>query len=448
MLILKKILICLNTQKEACSMSVNIFKRIILVLSFLFFTNYLFGANNIRYEDEVYYPSIKTVLFYKSGKINSFPMMDLNNPNDFLTLAFDDLEGGFKNLYFTIIHCNVDWEPSELFPGDYIDGMPFGTIDHFDISENTYQSYTNYFMTFPTENMRPLMSGNYILKVYFGGFEDSLLLTRRFYVYQNLLDVTAQVMRPTYAKYANTKQEIDVIVNYERINISDPLNEIKIHIRQNQRWDNMKTDLEPRYVQNTNLIYDLEEENLFYGCSEWRFVDLRKIRFPGFGVDKIELDSVMYNIWVLVDEDRSFLTYAEWIDLNGQRIIASEESNAEMNEIDYVKAHFSLETPYPDDGNDVYLFGAFTDWKLKDEYKLSLDERSGLYKATVLLKQGYYNYYYAIQDRDNPEMIDCVRFQGSHYQAQNEYLIIVYQRNRFYNTEEIVGFSIIESGYE
>ena len=49
------------------------------------------------------------------------------------------------------------------------------------------------------------------------------------------------------------------------------------------------------------------------------------------------------------------------------------------------------QNPFVDKG-DLYLYGALTDWHLKEEAKLNYDERMGCYETSLLLKQGYYNY--------------------------------------------------------
>ncbi|MBT6834864.1 MAG: hypothetical protein HOA61_02380 [Bacteroidetes bacterium] len=61
------------------------------------------------------------------------------------------------------------------------------------------------------------------------------------------------------------------------------------------------------------------------------------------------------------------------------------------------------------------------------------------YIANIELKQGYYNYYYVIKNPDDGS-VDCVRFQGTHFETENEYHILVYVQSRVYNTQELVGY--------
>jgi hypothetical protein len=59
------------------------------------------------------------------------------------------------------------------------------------------------------------------------------------------------------------------------------------------------------------------------------------------------------------------------------------------------------------------------------------------------LKQGRYEYAYAIQNKDN--LPDDVAIEGSHSQTENEYLVLVYTRNLQYNYDELIGARRLQS---
>nr|MBC8343806.1 DUF5103 domain-containing protein [Bacteroidota bacterium] len=341
---------------------------------FLFLLLICFSGNaqNFQYQEKVYSSNIETVLLYKSGKINSFPILEINDPGQSLTLAFDDLDGDYKSYAYRIIHCNVDWTPSDIFENDYFDGQSFDYINHYEFSSNTYVSYTNYWLVFPAENNWFRLSGNYIIEVYVDEEEKKTVLTRRFYVTDQQVGITANVKEATYARFKNYKQELDFEILYGGVDVLNPMTDFKVVLRQNARWDNQITGLEPMYVQNSTLIYDYESENLFNGCSEWRYSDYRQLKFPGYGIRKIELDTIFY-MYMLPEEDRSYLAYAEWKDINGNRVIAGESRDLKMSEVDYVMAFFRLSTPYPKD-EEVYIFGALSDWQIQEKFKMKYNQ--------------------------------------------------------------------------
>jgi hypothetical protein len=218
---------------------------------------------------------------------------------------------------------------------------------------------------------------------------------------------------------------------------------MKVVLRQNQRWDNQITGLTPRFINDQVMNFDYEEENLFDGGSEFRYIDLRSYRNAGWGIQKIVFDS-FYHMLLYADDDRSIKSYSSWSDLNGDRIIAGENKTDKNNELDYVIAHFRLLTPYPYDEGEVYLFGALTDWQTKPEFRMNFIPSRNCYETAVKLKQGYYNFQYVFVDKQTGK-IDAGRFEGDHYETENNYLILVYFRSTFLNVDELLGISIINS---
>jgi len=391
--------------------------------------------------DTVFNDQIRTVLFYQSGRINTLPIIDINDPQSVLTLSFDDLRADYRDLEYKVIHCNANWEPGTLMESDYLDGNTYNTIDNYSFSFNTYVDFVNYWCTVPGPDTYLKLPGNYVVVVYQEGNENNPLMTKRFYVVDNKAVINATIDRPSYAKYSDTHQEVDVEVDIASLDVRNPMSDIKLVIRQNQRWDNQK-ELTPRYVNGTLLDYNYEEENLFKGLSEWRYVDMRSVRYPRFGVAKIILDTI-YQMYLMNDEDRSIITYSQWTDINGNRVIAGDQKDLKPHELDYVSAHFRLKSPFPYESEEVYLFGSFTDWKLNDAYKMYYDKNKNLYRANLFLKQGYYNFYYATRQTDGK--INCSRFQGSHYETENNYYIFIYLYSYDYQADMLVGYLVVNS---
>ena len=77
------------------------------IFCFRFFTSYA-----IIYRDTVCKDNIKTVQLFKSGWEMSLPVIQLKT-EDKLELDFDDVSDKAKRYFYTIIHCNADWEASD-----------------------------------------------------------------------------------------------------------------------------------------------------------------------------------------------------------------------------------------------------------------------------------------------------------------------------------------------
>jgi hypothetical protein len=124
-----------------------------------------YGSTAMRYEDYVYRSYIKSIQLHDISFELSQPILNLDSQEQLL-LSFDDLQADLKNYSYTVIHCNANWEPSDLMSAEYIDGFADNNINNFNYSLNTLQKYTHYDVVFPNSAMRITKSGNYLLKVY------------------------------------------------------------------------------------------------------------------------------------------------------------------------------------------------------------------------------------------------------------------------------------------
>src|SRR5690554_3864371 len=107
---------------------------------------------NYYYENAVYDENIKTVLMYRDGFELSNPVWEMGEETP-LILKFDDLSGEIKDYYYTIIHCDADWNESFIPQSDYIKKFAEYIIDDFARSFNTTFKYVNYRIYLPNENM-------------------------------------------------------------------------------------------------------------------------------------------------------------------------------------------------------------------------------------------------------------------------------------------------------
>ena len=87
----------------------------------------------------------------------------------------------------------------------------------------------------------------------------------------------------------------------------------------------------------------------------------------------------------------------------------------------------------------MYVIGGFSDWQLKEEFKLTYNTDKMQYETSMLLKQGYYNYHYALNDTTT-KRVDVSYIEGTHYQTRNDYFIYVYYRAVGDRHDSFVGF--------
>ena len=64
-------------------------------------------------KNNIYNSNIHTVLLHPVNNPLSYPIIHLGTEEK-LQISFDDFNEELKDYYYTIIHCNSDWTPSDL----------------------------------------------------------------------------------------------------------------------------------------------------------------------------------------------------------------------------------------------------------------------------------------------------------------------------------------------
>jgi hypothetical protein len=400
-------------------------------------------GSTLVYEDHIYKDNIHTTQLYVKGKPLSFPVIFLGD-NKQLELHFDDLSANYQSYTYKFEHCNANWEPSGLIMQEYIDGFFDGFIESYEYSFNTLFRYIHYKVSFPNDQIRFKLSGNYIVKVYANNDEEDLLLSRRFYVVDKRVSVQANIHMATLARYRDYKQEVDFTINHTNYNIQDPYLDLKVVVSQNRRQDNAIRNLKPLFVRSPELVYNYEDENLFDGNNEYRFFDAKDLRYQAINVDGIQISEGKTHLFILPQEPRSFKRYYYQQDLNGRRLVKRDDSRNSDTEADYVWAHFNLKRETEVPNGDVYVFGELSDWEFKEDFKMEYVEVNNEYSLTTKIKQGYYNYNFAFLP-DGSEKGDMSVIEGTHSETENDYYIFVYHRQSGEIYDRLVGFEIVNS---
>lgn len=399
--------------------------------------------NSIRYENYVYKPFIKTVQLHDETFEISQPILNLGSEEK-LKLSFDDLDADLKNYSYSIIHCNSNWEPSGLMPAEYIDGFQDNTINDYRYSFNTLQKFTHYNAVFPSNSMRITKSGNYILKVYLDGNPDDIAITRRFMVYQNKIMIEGKVTPASIISDRNFKQEVDFTINHTGYSIANPFSDLDVVLTQNSRWDNAKTTLKPLFVKDAELVYDFDVDNVFTGGNEFRYFDIKSIRYQSERIANVKTDTAGNQVSLVSDEKRTFKRYNTYIDINGNYLIKVQEGNNSEVEADYCYVHFFLQYDAVLTDGNLYVFGAFNAWKCNQENLMRYNEKRFGYECTLYLKQGYYNYEYAFL-KDGATAADDTLIEGMHYETENDYTIYVYHRQQGTFYDQLIGLKRLNS---
>jgi len=396
-----------------------------------------------KWENKVYKKGIETVQCYKAEFPLNPAVIQLNS-YDKIHFAFDDLNDVESIYYFSILHCNANWEESDLQLNDYMTGFNENEIYDYSYSVNTLQDYTHYSLELPNRDVELLVSGNYIIKVFEGMDHDKLVISQRFMIYENEASVKINVKSSSVVADRDYRQEVDFNVNVGRLQIFNPYDEIKVVVMQNNRWDNAITGLQPKFIKGSELIYDFEEKSSFDGGNEYRNFDIKDLRFQSERIALINEDSSRVRIFLHLEEKRTFKRYSTWEDLNGNYLIKTDYALNFDTESDYVWVYFTLPFDFPVHNAGLYIGGQFSNYQFNEKYELKYDFDRKAYKTRIFMKQGYYNYAYFFVPNDEYAG-QMAYIEGSHFQTDNDYTVIVYYKDPNKMFDRIVGLQFAVS---
>ena len=401
--------------------------------------------NTLRYDDHAYKSYIKTVQLHGTEWEFSPPLIEMNSGNQ-LELSFDDLEGDQKQYSLTFVHCNADWTPSDLMTMEYMEGFFDLNIINFNFSINTLQKYTHYSMVFPTSTVKFIKSGNYIVYVYANGDKNDLILSRRFMVFENKVNIGASLRQTIGGDNQYNKQQIEFTVGYPGLKVVNPAKDIKIYVTQNYRWDNALTNMAPTFYGPNELTYSMNDAAIFNGGNEFRFFDMRSLRVYSERVKDMYKDENSKNHVVLTNEEnRAVKQYIFQNDINGGFLIKNRDIKGNQDiEADYAYVDFFLPYPNPETQGNFYVMGKLTDWRMNNTSKMTYNYKRFGYECKLYLKQGYYNYILLLSE-DGKKAGDETKTEGNHWDTENDYTILVYYRQVGMYYDQLVGIRKLNS---
>ncbi|MCK9421394.1 MAG: DUF5103 domain-containing protein [Bacteroidales bacterium] len=415
----------------------------LLSLSILFFP-FTVCAEDFPNTNAIYDPGIRTIQVYKTGFEMSAPIIQLNT-DEKLTISFDDLGTGIKRFKYTIRHCESDWSTSTGIDAiDYINGFREENIDQFEYSYNTTVKYTHFTAAFPSANMQPRISGNYLLIVYEDDISVIAFTWRIMVVESSPVVATGTVVQSSRMEDHLTHQQVDLVVKLNGMNVLDITREIKVVIQQNGRWDNILRVGKPRFIRGDELDYRYDESIAFEAGNQYRSFDFKSLLYQSERISKIRFDTAN-QVFLVNDLPRTFRQYVFEKDLNGKFYIKNEDHAENSNtEADYAWVHFFLPYPALLTTGQFNVIGELTQWELNEAGRMTFNfDRKG-YELSLFLKQGYYNYLYAFKEKNKPYG-DVAFIEGNHWETENEYAIFVYFHETGSLYDRLIAVNFINS---
>jgi hypothetical protein len=388
----------------------------------------------LKFIDQAYEPQVRTIMLHsnsvalQTGLQPAITSVEQQN----LMLEFDDLNSNREIYYAKIIHCNYDWTKSVLMDLDFLDVYNEFTINNYEYSMDSHIPYNHYWFNVPQVKI----PGNYLLIVYRGGNKEDLILSKRFMVYDTRVNFVNERNLVGAGSVASLNQQFNFTINYKNMEVINPLDNFKVVIRQNQRWDNLASDVRPSFVREVEKEIEyrfFDEKKMFKGGNEFRYFDLRSLISPGWNVATVNKTTKPFEAFIQRDKPKTNEAYSQLKDLNGGFILDNYDYR-EASFSNYVYVNFTLASrPLP---GDVYVTGAFNYWNLDDENLMYYDSAAKEYQGRTLLKQGRYDYQYIVKSDELPPYY----IEGSHFETENSYEVFVYYRPFNPKADLLIGY--------
>jgi len=87
----------------------------------------------------------------------------------------------------------------------------------------------------------------------------------------------------------------------------------------------------------------------------------------------------------------------------------------------------------------VYILGQLNDWQLNGKNVMVYDNSLQMYHGSIYLKQGYYDYIYAVLP-NGVTRASVTPIEGDHWETDNDYTLYLYYRQRVPEYDRLVGY--------
>ena len=278
------------------------------------------------YRTQLFHPNIKTLQINVQGETMGLPIVELNG-SSVLQLSFDEMSHEAHSYSYKVQHCNADWTLSSLNSNEYIAGFTTGNITDYVQSLNTTFLYTHYKLNLPNDDMNFKLSGNYVVEIYEDNQTDKPIACACFSIVEPRINITANLRGNTDTEVNGRLQQLDVEVNLSGYPVRDAVSEVKMIVRQNNRFDNQVSDIKPTYFSGSKLSYINNKMLIFDGGYEYHRFDISSVYAAGVGVAGVKFQQGFYHAMLYDDKLQTSKLYMQEMDVNGRFVVNMQREN-------------------------------------------------------------------------------------------------------------------------
>lgn len=339
-------------------------------------------------------PPVRTVGVVQlyAGDPGTLPVATLGS-GETLTLAFDLLADRGRALSISFAHADRTWR-RDLSTPQYMESFSNDTILEYTRSRGTQVPYVHYRYTFPNDDIRFRVSGNYIVRVAEQGRPDNVLFERPFFI-----DESGGSLSLGSESIIVTGQRQPSVRPVARFTPPDALRGnpfgYNVCFARNALWSQSRCAERPLLAERPALRFELDRQAAFAPRALSYTLDLRALR-PGGDIDRIDRSGAPFR--VVLEPDAAQFPDAGFRNgpLAGPAVDAFGRSEPDVT-AEYVRTTFALVPPNEQPlRQPPILRGTFNGPSPKDQHALQWRAQRQRYEGDVLLKQGRYQYEYQL----------------------------------------------------
>jgi hypothetical protein len=371
----------------------------------------------------------RSIQLYSGSNPTTAPIIRLGS-GETLHLSFDHLSA--ENDMFTVRaeHRDADWSESSLFEGFYMTGQLYDYISDPVQSIAVAPNYMHYSYSFPNRIFSFEISGNYLLHVddYRTG---ERIFSIPFMIYEDTgaVSTTIEELFGLDSHHFLHHQLFATYIQPDFVMMPDQ--DISIYFVQNQFWGRSLQATVTDMSEPDRIRLHIPREEAFPGTYEFR--PLRMQDIDNLPVEFIEVRKDTEPPTLI--RDRDVINFG----VNPSIRASNRQGNPEsVRDSRYGRVIFVLDRPeHLHAGNTIYITGPFVNWSVDERNRMQYDKETDQYTASVLVKEGIYDYKYVIVEDGR---LDDLRLDDSFADSRQEYHTLIYYRDLQLNADRMLNF--------